>query len=102
MPDYRKNLTISYKTILSVSTHFQVALIYTKINFGFDFDFVFDSGSDSDSDSDFDFDFDFDSDFDIFRAITVTLKTVLNFTVVSNSTNMRMTTLFSNMAVQMA
>ena len=96
MPDYRKNLTISYKTILSVSTHFQVALIYTKINFGFHFVFDFDS----------DFHFDFDSysysDFDIFRAITVTLKTVLNFTVVSNSTNMRMTTLFSNMVVQTA
>ena len=65
---------------------YQIALIYTKIDFDFDFDF--------DSDS--------DSEFDIFRAITVTLKTVLNFTVVSNSTNMKMTTLFSNMAVQMA
>ena len=50
----------------------------------------------------YDYDFDFDFDFDIFRAITVTLKTVLNFTVVSNSTNMKMTTPFSNMAVQMA
>ena len=59
---------------------YQIALIYTNI----------------------DFDFDSDSEFDIFRAITVTLKTVLNFTVVSNSTNMKMTTLFSNMAVQMA